>query len=172
MDDSEIVSCDHVQSKNNKKRTLTISCKECGNDFHFKHCVSGLILALSDVYKIDSIVISDYMEKKLDEKQVEILTQLRDIVNEIESFSSRIPDGDECKECKLSPSLLYPELKREFISDPGIIYEKIPQLKNKIKKSKRCLDCKKDLKQELSIIGDKALKLRSDVFAEGFGIKG
>ncbi len=172
MDNSEIVSCDHVQSKTNEKRTLTISCKECDNDFHFKHCVTGLILALKDVYKIDSVVISDYVEKKFDEKQVEILTQLRDIVNEIESFSSRIPDGDECQDCKLSPSSLYPDLKKEFISDPGVLYDRIPQLKNKMEKSKKCLDCKKDLKQELSIIGEKALKLKSDVFAEGFGIKG
>jgi len=172
MDDSEIVSCDHVQSKNNKKRTIKIRCKDCENVFNFKNCVTGLILALNDVYKVESVVISDYLEKKLGKKQVDILTQIRDIVNEIESFSSRVPTGDECSECKIRPSSLYPKLKREFISDPSIIYEKIPRLKSDLKKVSMCEDCKKDLEQELSIIGNKALELKSDVFAEGFGIKG
>lgn len=172
MDDPEVVSCDHVQSKKNEKTTLTIKCKECDNDFHFKDCVTGLILALNDVYKIESIVISDYMEKRLDKKQVDILTQIRDIVNEIESFSSRVPSGDECTSCKLNPSSLHPKLKNEFISDPGTIYENLPRLNDKIEKNSRCDECEKDLTQELNIIGDKALELKSDVFAEGFGIKG
>jgi len=172
MDDSEIVSCDHAQSKNNEKRTLTIKCKECSDEFHFKDCVPGLILALNEVYKIESVVISDFIEKRLDKNQVDILTQLRDIVNELESFSSRVPEGDGCEGCEIRPSSLYPELKDEFISDPGIIYERLPILKDSLEENSRCERCERDLKQELDIIADKALKLKSDVFAEGFGIKG
>ncbi|MFW6064445.1 MAG: hypothetical protein ACOC8Y_02600 [Candidatus Natronoplasma sp.] len=172
MDDPKIVSCDHTQNKNGEKRTLTIKCKECDDDFNFKDCVTGLILALNDVYKIESIVISDHMEKKFDKKQVEILTQIRDIVDDIESFSSRVPNGDECSGCEIKPSSLYPKLKKEFISNPGIIYEEIPQLKDKIMERDNCVDCKEDLKEELIIIAEKALELKSDVFAEAFGIKG
>ncbi|MEF8832152.1 MAG: hypothetical protein V5A66_01380 [Candidatus Thermoplasmatota archaeon] len=172
MDDPEVVSCDHVQSKKNEKTTLTIKCKECDKDFHFKDCVTGLILALDDVYKIESIVISDYMEKRLDKKQVDILLQMRDIVDKMKSFSSRVPRGDECSSCQFRPSSLYPELKNGFIADPGIIYKNLPRLKDKIEEKDRCSTCEKDLKQELDIIGEKALELKSEVFAEGFGIKG
>jgi len=172
MDDSKIVSCDHAQNKNSEKRTLMIECKECDDDFNFKECVTGLILALNDVYKIESIVISDYMEKKLGKKQVNILTKIRDIVDDIESFSSRVPNGDECSGCEIKPSSLYPELKKEFISNPGIIYEEIPRLKDNIIERNNCKNCEKDLKEELNIIGEKALELKSDVFTEAFGIKG
>ncbi len=167
-----MVSCDHARSKDNEKRTLTIKCKECDNNFNFKDCIKGLILALNDVYKIESIVISDHMEKKLNKKQVDILTQIRDIVNEIESFSSRVPKGEDCQKCKFRPSSLYPELKKEFISNPGIIYKRLPQLKDKLEEINSCSECKNDLKQEMSIIGNKAIQLKSDVFATGFGIKG
>jgi len=172
MNDSKMVSCDHAQNNNSEKRTLKIKCKGCDDDFKFKDCVTGLILALNDVYKIESIVISDYMEKKLDKKQVDILTQMRDIVDDIESFSSRVPNGDECSGCEIKPSSLYPRLKKKFISDPSVIYEEIPGMIDDLKKSNRCIECEKDLKEELNIIGGKALELKSDVFAEGFGIKG
>lgn len=172
MEYPELVPCEHEMEKTGGEEKLIILCERCDSDFDPIDCLPGILLAMEDMYEVKFIVISDYTEVRLSDEQVDILKQMKEIIEEIKNFSTRVTGGEECQECKIYPSSLYPDLRKEFISNPGILYEELPKLKDMLEGSEHCSDCKKDLAHELDILAEKALDLRSDVLTEGFGIIG
>ncbi len=172
MDDQGHISCTHRINKSDEKRKIIVDCKECENDFQFEDCLPGLILALAGTYKIDSIVISDHIEKEFKGEQVDILLKMRDITDKIDNFSSRKGHEEGCENCEFWPPNFYSQLKENFISNPGCIYEEITRMKSRSKSIEDCPNCRGDLEEELRMIGKEALELKSDVLAEGFGIIG
>lgn len=153
-------------------RKLVVNCKRCEREHSLSECLPALLLSLGDEYDIDSIIVSDFMEKQYIGPGVEILLEIRDMAGEIESFSSRTQKKDECLSCELRPSELYPELKRKFIENPGTIYGELRHLAEKANKKEGCPECKKSLKEEIEFLGKRATSLKSDVLAEGFDIIG
>ncbi|MBS3816916.1 MAG: hypothetical protein KGY76_05075 [Candidatus Thermoplasmatota archaeon] len=172
MNGSDHVPCEHQTKEDPEGRRLLIRCKDCEEDFSLSSCLSGLILAFEDEYDIESIIISDYIERKYTGSSIKILAQIRDIAGEIESFSSREEKNKKCENCEWSPSEFFPGLKKRFIEDPGGIYGDLSDSMKRSAQIKDCPNCEKALKEELEIIGEKALRLRRDVLAEGFGIIG
>ncbi|MFW6145070.1 MAG: hypothetical protein ACOC55_05805 [Candidatus Natronoplasma sp.] len=172
MSGKEIISCDHKTTESAGIRKLVVNCKRCGREHSIKNCLPGLILSLEDEYDIDSIIASDFMEEQYIGPGVDILTQIRDIAGEIESFSSRKQEEKKCMDCELRPSTLYPSLKRNFIEEPGIIYLELGRLADKAKQKRGCSECIKSLTEELEVLGERAKELKKDVLAEGFDIIG
>ncbi len=168
----EIVSCEHSIRKISGNRTLKLNCRRCEDKYSLEDCLPNILLALKDKYDIDSIMISDHMEKHYIGPGVNILTQIRDIADEMENFSSRTQDQKKCSTCELQPSSLYPDLKKRFIKDPGTIYQEIQKLAAKTKQKQDCPECMKSLREELEILGESAISLRSHVLEEGFDIVG
>jgi len=166
----EAVSCDHTVKENPRTRTLKLNCKRCEEKYSLEKCLPSILLSLEDEYDIDMIIISDYMEKQYLGSGVKILTHMRDIAGEIESFSSRDQDQKKCLNCELRPSSMYPNFKCKFISDPGIIYGELRRLASAASQKKDCPECMKALGEELEILGKRALSLRSRVLKEGFDI--
>lgn len=170
----KVVSCDHSVKEMSGTMTLKLECKKCEKDYSFQRCLPSIILSLGDEYEydIDSIMISDHMEKQYIGPGVKILTQIRDIAEEIESFSSRTQNQNKCSKCELKPSSVYPSFKRRFIRDPDTLYEEIQQLASITEEKKGCPECMKSLREELAILGKRAVALRSRVLEEGFDIVG
>ncbi len=172
MSEKELVSCDHKTVESSGTRKLVVNCKRCEKEHSLSDCLPSLILSLEDEYNIDSIIVSDFLEEQYIGSGVKILSQIRDIAGEMETFSSRGEDEKKCMECELKPSILYPRLKRKFIQDPGIIYEMIGNISVKVERKENCHRCRRSLGEELEILGNRAISLRSEVLKEGFDIIG
>lgn len=167
-----MVSCDHKTIESSGMRKLVVNCKRCEREHSISDCLPGLLLSLEDKYDIDSIIVSDFMEKQYIGPGVDILSQMRDMAGAIESLSSRRQNRDECMSCELRPAQLYPNLKRKFIEDPGSIYSELRSIAEKTDHKQGCPGCKKSLMEEIEILGKKAISLKSDILAEGFDIVG
>jgi len=172
MVSSEPVTCDHKVDRVGGKQRLKILCERCDRDFDPVDCISGILRAMIDTYDIGFIVISDYTEERLSDEQIDILIKMKDIMEEIESFSTRVTDGENCDGCDIFPSKIYPDLRKNFVNNPGMVYEELPKMKKLIDESERCTTCEEDLRHELNHLMEDALDLRSEILAEGFGIRG
>ncbi|MFP4143290.1 MAG: hypothetical protein ACLFSM_08685 [Thermoplasmata archaeon] len=172
MEDSELTPCRHEVDKAGGKERLKIQCERCDQTFDPVECLPGVLLAMDGMYGVGFIVISDYTEERLGDNQIDILKQMKDIMEDIENFSTRVTPGEDCQDCGLFPSSLYTGLRKRFISNPGVLYEELPKLKEKIETPEGCSACKDDLRHELDILAEKALDLRADILTDGFGIIG
>lgn len=172
MENSKLVSCSHEVDTAGGKERLKVLCERCDQDFDPIDCLPGVLLAMEGMYEIGFIVISDYTEERLSDYQINILRQMKNIMEDMENFSTRVTPGEDCADCEFFPSSLYSDLRKHFISDPGILYEELPRLREKLEESEECSVCKEDLGHELDILAEKALDLRADILTEGFGIIG
>ncbi len=172
MEYPEKMPCEHETSDVCGEERLTVRCERCDDDFDPIDCLPGILLAMEGKYEIGSIVISDYRAVRLSAEQVDILVQMREIIEEIESFSTRATNGEDCDGCEIFPSRVYSDLRKKFISDPGILFEELPKLKDTLEGSDRCSHCEDDIDQEMNILAEKALDLRASVMTEGFSVKG
>lgn len=170
MNSTEIMPCEYTKKTTLEKKQAVINCKNCKNGFEIENCLPKIVLAISNFYNLDSLILSDYKEREFSEKQVEILELLNQIIKDLENYSSRTVSKEGCDGCQLNPSLLYPELKKKIISDPASIYDEIADLLEDTKEGKACEECRNDLNKELKKIANKSLELRSKTLSEGFGI--
>ncbi|MFW6040400.1 MAG: hypothetical protein ACOC85_01020 [Thermoplasmatota archaeon] len=161
--------CDYEVSQEVNERKLIISCKDCENDFDMKKCFSGIILALGNEYTVDSLILSDYIEKQYSESTLKILKMYSRLTEELDALSSEERDDKKCKNCELYPKQMYSELKESLLSGGDIYNTFIKYVKILIEKE-GCTTCRKETRDELSVIAKRLLQLKSEILLEAYGI--
>lgn len=168
----EIVTCGHKIRQEEGKRKLVINCKECEEDFSLDHCFPGILLALEKEYQIDSIILSDYIERQYSGEGIEVLKSIADVINRLERWTSRSEGKKECQKCPIHPPEMYSDIRGLSLRDPGAAYEALLNYSKELMKKNGCPKCRRSTKEELTVLGKELLQLRSDVLAEAYGVVG
>lgn len=172
MKDEETVKCSKTIREEGGERKLVINCRECEDDFSYKKCLPKLILTMEGEVNIDSIILSDYIERQYSEENMEVLMKIKDMVSELNRLSNRRKTAKKCRGCEINPSKIYPRLKRVFIKDPGSVYAEFTDVSRAVMKADGCTSCRRSTKEELTVLGEDLIKLRSKVLSDAFGIVG
>ncbi len=162
--------CKNSISEVGSSRKLFIDCEECDSDFSIDDCLPGIILALEENYNIDSVVLSDFIELQYSGDNLELLNDIKYISEEIDRFSSRIPDGEDCHNCEIEPKKMYSSLKESLLLDHENFYQLLFDYTLKIVGIDGCRSCRKSAKEELTVLGEKVLEFRSDVLLKAYGV--
>ena len=163
-------SCDYDLDKYSDSHKMIIKCKECKNDFDVDICLPGMILALQNEYNIDNLVLSDYIERQYTDEALQILIEFKDIVEELKVFSSRKTLDNNCKNCVLKPKDMYQNLTRSLLDNSDDIFKKLISYSKKLIEKDGCIECRTSAKEELSILADKLIDIRSKILLEAYNI--
>ena len=165
----EAVRCDHTIRQERGERKLIINCKECDNDLSME-CLSGVILSLEKEFNVSTIVLSDYIERQYSGVALEIIEDIKNISKELEGLASRDTRGKNCKKCGINPAKMYPELKSTLLLRFDHIFNEFIGYSKELMTIKGCTSCRRSTKEELALIGNELLRLRSKVILEAYGI--
>lgn len=167
----DFIPCEYEISQKYSERGITIRCKECENDFDIGSCISNIVMSMKGEYNIDSIILSDYIEKQYSRKSLKLLKKLRDLLEVFERFSSRKKEGKECADCPIAPDTMYSELKITMFNGDDV-YQRYLDYTMDIMRLEGCVECRRSAKEEFSFIGDRLLDLNSSVLMDAYGILG
>ncbi len=168
----EIVSCGYQIRQEGEKRELIIKCRECEEDFSMESCIPGIVLALEKEYNISSVILSDYIERQYTGIPLDILEFLAKTGQELDRMATRNVKKTGCKDCAIHPGRMYPGLKKTLMVDTGEVYGQVVDLSKTVMGMKGCDGCRKAAKEELAMIGEELLRLKSRVLLEAYGIVG
>ncbi len=168
----EIVTCDHEIRQEKGKRKLVINCKECDDDFSLKHCLSGILLTLEKEYQVDTIILSDYVERQYSKEEVTLLKNIADLINRLERWASRSEDKKQCGDCPLHPPEMYSALRDSLLVDPGSAYSSLLKYSKELMKKDGCPKCRRSTKEEFTVLSKQLLEVRSKVLEEAYGVVG
>jgi len=163
-------TCNYKVKSYDGSRNIIFSCKECVCTFSFDNCFSEIITAMGDEYNINSIVFKDFMEKKYQDRALDFLILILDILNDLDNFADQKVIKDDCKDCKLNPKELFFIIKQETLNEPVNLFKNFKESLQTIRNKEGCKECIKDRNEDLKILYKKIFKLRKMVLTEGFGI--
>lgn len=165
-------ACKSETIQEGDSRILIIDCRECDMDFVLEECLSGIVLSLEGEYNVDKVILSDYIERQYSRDSLLLLKGLKELSEELNRFSSRKTDGKDCDGCPLKPAKMYPELKETLTSSPRDVFPLHHELLKEVMSMEGCTSCRKSAKEELTVLGEKILDLRSDILLKAFGVLG
>ncbi|MFO7991815.1 MAG: hypothetical protein R6U61_05930 [Thermoplasmata archaeon] len=169
---AESIACNYVVKKENRSRELVINCKDCSDDFELEECIGGIILAMEGEYNIDMLILSDYLEKQYSKEVIDVLKDVRDISEELESLASRRMNKKKCSDCGINPGKMYSEMRSVLVNSPGDIYATFSEYSKMLMRKEGCNRCRKASKEELTLIGERLLGLRNRIMREAFDVVG
>ncbi len=163
-------ACKYETTQEGDSRVLVIDCRGCENDFDLDDCLQGVILSFEGEYDVEKIILSDYIERQYSQESLLLLKRVKDIAEELNRLSSRETDGKGCEGCPLNPTEMYPGLKEIMLSSLEEIFSSHLRLIKEIMSKEGCTRCRRSAKEELTVIGEKLLDLRSDVLLKSYGV--
>jgi len=168
----EIVTCDHKIRQEEGKRKLIINCKECQDDFSLDNCLPGILLALEKEYQIDSIIISDHIERQYGGEDIELLKNIAQLINRLERWTSRSGAKKQCSKCPIHPPEMYSDIRDSLLIDPGSAYSSLLEYSRELMKKSGCAECRRSTKEEFTVLSKELLGLKSKVLSEAYGVVG
>ncbi|MGM0509670.1 MAG: hypothetical protein ACQESD_00885 [Thermoplasmatota archaeon] len=168
----EIVTCDHKIRQEEGERKLVINCKECDGGFSLDNCLPGILLALKKEYQIDSIIISDYIERQYGGEDIELLKNMAELINRLERWTSRSGSKKQCSKCPIHPPEMYSDIRDSLLRDPGSAYTSLLRYSKELMKKSGCPDCRRSTKEEFMVLSKELLGLKSKILSEAYGVVG
>ncbi|MFO7792669.1 MAG: hypothetical protein R6W73_06790 [Candidatus Saliniplasma sp.] len=166
----ELAPCEYKISEERGSRKMSIDCKNCKEDLSFRNCLPGIILALEENYNVDALILSDFIEIKYSEDDMELFKSLRDVSEDLSRLSFRKTDGGSCEDCEIEPKSMYPSLKKSLLTEHEEFYQNLSNYALKVMKIEGCKDCRKSAKEEITMLGEKVLDFRSKVLMKAYGV--
>lgn len=186
--DEEDNSQDSVCSysiENPRKKWLVFDCERCQEQTKLasSSCLKGVLEGLSEQSNIDGLILSDYKEKAFEDETIEVLNDIRHLIDEMEDFSMRTPalerEGDskgskQCQTCKYNPENVFSRLQDDLLRDITEFYDTMEavsrSLKNTNPPERICNECMRSTEEDLIYLFNSTEDIREKIYRYGFGI--
>ncbi|MFO8109170.1 MAG: hypothetical protein R6U17_01410 [Thermoplasmata archaeon] len=166
------MKCDYDVKEKPSGRRIIVNCIECEVDFDLKRCYPQIVSMMSMEYNIDNIIFSDHKETMIKGDAVRILSNLGTLSRELKRLSLRKTNESKCKDCKVSPKILFSELDNKIKKDPQELFKTYKKIAFNLMKADDCPKCRKTTKEDLERIGGKFITISNDVKHKAYGIIG
>ena len=131
--------CDYDIEYEGQKQKMVINCKACTQNYSMANptCINGILNSLSEIYMVDYLYISHYLDTMYFGDSVELLERMKVLMNQIGNYSLRRSEQQfkfhspkykkkiPCLTCPINPSRIFSQLKLEFSRDFEIFYNHI-----------------------------------------------
>ena len=180
--------CEYELEYEGQKQKMVINCKGCTQNYSMANpgCISGILHALSEVFMVDYLYISQYLDTMYFGDSVELLEQMKSLVNQIGNYSLRRPDHQfkqhhpkykkkvPCAACPVNPQKLFTKLKSEFASDFEIFYNHLNPMITEVHKlqprADYCNNCRYNTLENLEDVFNRFEKITAFILLSAYKI--
>ncbi len=131
--------CDYGLEYEGQKQKMVINCKNCPQNYSIANpaCINGILNSLTEVYMVDYLYISHYLDTMYFGDSVELLERMKALLNQIGNFALRKPEHQfklhhpkhkkkiPCTACPVNPQKLFKQWKSAFSKDIEVFYKRI-----------------------------------------------
>lgn len=140
--------CDYELDYEGKKQKMVVRCKECKQNYSIANpnCINGILNSLADVYMVDYLYISHYLDTMYFGDSVELLEQMKSLSAQMRNYALRNPEGPfkhrhpkfkkkvPCPSCPINPQRMFIRLKTKFSKDLEEFYSGVKSTITEINK--------------------------------------
>ncbi len=176
--DSRQVNCSY-SVETPREKWLIFGCKDCkaGSDLTETSCRKGVLKGLGDESNVGGVRLSGYLEKAYDRESLEVLMEMRRLMDEIDELSMRSTPSQEdlsCEKCKHNPKNIFSHLEKSFLRGIEDFYQELYSISNDVKevnkKKKQCKNCIDNTRDDLVYLFNESEDLREKIFRYGYRI--
>lgn len=140
--------CNYELKYEGQKQKMVINCRNCKQNYSIANpvCIAGILNSLTEVYMVDYIYVSHYLDTMYFGESVEVLERMKAILNQIDNFSLRRPEHQfklhhpkykkkiPCSGCPVNPQRLFKQLKVDFRKDMELFHNRINPIMSEVHK--------------------------------------
>ena len=179
------VDCKYEIVYEDEAPKMIFNCKECEgpHNLGMKVCMQNVLQSYSKELIVENVGLSYYIDQEYFGSSMQILKLTREILNDLESFSSRNPYNDYfhsksknvCDGCELQPQTIYKRYSETILKGISIFYNDysnyVKTLSTKSYRTKECQKCRDRTIDEFYVILNRFTELSKEILQAAYSIK-
>jgi len=179
------VECKYEIVYEDEAPKMIFSCKQCDgpHNLGMKICMENVLKSYSKELIVKNVGMSYYIDQEYFGSSMQILKLTREILNDLESFSSRNPYKDYfpsksknlCNGCDLHPQSIYKRYSETILKGISTFYNDysihVKILGTKSYKTKECQKCRDRTIDEFYVILNRFIELSKEILRAAYSIK-